>query len=535
MPDSAPFPAWGARVERATVRGHSCLLYADRPRATADFLLTARRWPGREVLVQGKRRLTAAEHEAAVARVALRLTGLGVRRGTRVVLLAFNSIEWVVAFWAVQALGAVAVLGNAWWTEPELIAALTPAEPELVITDRPVPWSSLRLAEVQALVDDVDDVDDPGGHARLLAWPVDEDALAIIMFSSGTTGAPKGVLMSHRSVVANIHNLLVLTGRLPSELPADHPGTVSLLSVPLFHLAGLQVCCTTLLTGGRMVFLPGRFDPAEVLRLIETEKVRSWGCIPTMVSRVLDHPEFGRTDTSSVASIPMGGAPVGADLRTRIAASFPGVKSRVGSLYGLTEAGGVLAAGSGSQVSTRPGCVGRALPVVELRISHPDAAGIGQIEARTPTATGGYLGDPATITDADGWISSGDLGRIDADGWLYVTGRLKDVIIRGGENIASAHVEEALASHPDVLEVAVVGLPHPDLGEEVGAVVVLPPGATTAVADLAGHVTGSLARFERPTKWWRRSAPLPTGPSGKILRREVRQEWLARGGGNLPG
>jgi len=166
MPDSAPFPAWGTRVERATVQGHSCLLYADRPRATADFLLTARRWPGRELLVQGKRRLTAAEHEAAVARVARRLTGLGVRRGTRVVLLAFNSIEWVVAFWAVQALGAVAVLGNAWWTDQELIAALTPAEPELVITDRPVPWPSLRLAEVQALVDDVDD---PVDHASLPA------------------------------------------------------------------------------------------------------------------------------------------------------------------------------------------------------------------------------------------------------------------------------------------------------------------------------------------------------------------------------
>jgi steroid-24-oyl-CoA synthetase len=537
MTDSALLPAWGTRVERATVQGHSCLRYADRPRAAADFLLTARRWPDRELLVQGERRLTAAEHEAAVARVARRLSGLGVRRGTRVVLLAFNSIEWVVAFWAVQALGAVAVLGNAWWTDQEMIAALTPAEPELVVTDRPLPWPSLPwpalgLAEVRALVDDADGADEGAG---LPAWPVDEDALAVIMFSSGTTGAPKGVLMSHRSVVANIHNLLVLTGRLPSELPADHPGTVSMLSVPLFHLAGLQVCCTTLLTGGRLVFLAGRFDPAEVLRLIETERVRSWGCIPTMVSRVLDHPDFARTDTSSVASIPMGGAPVGADLRTRIAASFPAVKSRVGSLYGLTEAGGVLAAGSGSQVSGRPGCVGRALPVVELRISHPDAAGIGQVEARTPTATGGYLGDRDGIADADGWIPSGDLGRIDAEGWLYITGRLKDIIIRGGENISSAHVEEALASHPDVLEVAVVGLPHPDLGEEVGAVVVLRPGAATAVADLAGHVTGSLARFERPAKWWLRSAPLPTGASGKILRREVRQEWLASGGGNLPG
>jgi long-chain acyl-CoA synthetase len=528
MTDPAVLPAWGTQVKRGTVHGHPCLMYASRPRAVADFLLSARRWPGRELLVQGKRRLTAGEHEAAVARVARWLSGLGVRPGSRVVLLGFNSVEWVAAFWATQALGAVAVLGNAWWTDDEVTAALTPAEPELVITDRAVSWPSVSFAEVRALVDSADD------EAVLPRWPADEDALAVIMFSSGTTGAPKGVLMSHRAVVANIHNLLVLTGRLPSALPDDHPGTVSMLSVPLFHLAGIQVCCTTLLTGGRLVFLEGRFDPAEVLRLIETERVRSWGCIPTMVSRVLDHPDFARTDTSSVTSIPMGGAPVGDDLRARIAAAFSGVKSRVGSLYGLTEAGGVLAAAAGKDVTSRPGCVGRALPVVELRISAPDATGTGQIQARTPTATGGYLGDPDDIADADGWISSGDLGRIDADGWLYVTGRLKDIIIRGGENIASAHVEEALQRHPDVVEVAVVGLPHQDLGEEVGAAVVLRPAATVSDADLARYVAGALASFERPTKWWRRGAPLPTGPSGKILRREVREEWLARGGGDLP-
>jgi len=527
MTDPAVLPTWGTRVERTTVQGHSCLMYADRPRAVADFLLTARRWPDRELLVQGKRRLTAGEHEAAVARVAGDLSGHGVQPGSRVVLLGFNSIEWVVAFWAVQALGAVAVLGNAWWPDDEMNAALAPATPDFVITDRAVPWPSVGWDGIRRLVDDLDD------HAVLPEWPADEDALAIIMYSSGTTGAPKGVLMSQRSVVANIHNLLILTRRLPSELPDEHPGTVSLLSVPLFHLAGIQVCCSTLLTGGRLIFLDGRFDPAEVLRLIETERVRSWGCIPTMVSRVLDHPDFARTDTSSVSSIPMGGAPVGDDLRQRIAASFSAVKGRAGSLYGLTEAGGVLAAGSGKDVTSRPGCVGRALPVVELRISAPDASGIGQIQARTPTATGGYLGDPDPITDAAGWISSGDLGRIDSDGWLYVTGRLKDIIIRGGENIASVHVEEALQSHPEVREVAVVGLPHPDLGEEVGAAVVLHPGAAASDIDLAEHVAGSLAKFERPTRWWRRSAPLPTGPSGKIVRREVLQEWLARGGGDL--
>jgi steroid-24-oyl-CoA synthetase len=355
--------------------------------------------------------------------------------------------------------------------------------------------------------------------------PVAEDELALIMFSSGTTGAPKGVLMSHRSVVANIQNVLGLTGRMPDELPEHHPGTVAMLSVPLFHLAGIQVSLTTLLSGGRAVFLTGKFDAAEVLRLIEAEKVRVWGSIPTMVSRVLDHPDFDAHDTSSVSSVPMGGSAISPELRARVSQRFTGVRSRVGSLYGLTEAGGVLAAGSGKDITSRPGAVGMALPVVELIIRNPGPDGVGEIGARTPTMTGGYLGDPQPITDPDGWIFSGDLGRIDADGWLYVTGRSKDIVIRGGENIAAVHVESALATHPDVAEVAVVPLPHPDLGEEVAAAVVLRPGGSATEDELAAHAARVLARHEVPSRWWLHPGPLPTNASGKIVRRIVREEW----------
>jgi long-chain acyl-CoA synthetase len=334
--------------------------------------------------------------------------------------------------------------------------------------------------------------------------------------------------------VANIHNLLVLTGRLPDELPDTHPGTVSMLSVPLFHLAGIQTSITTLLSGGRLVFLEGRFDPGEVLALIERERVRVWGSIPTMVSRVLDHPDFAAHDTSSVASVPMGGAAIPPELRARISAAFTGVRTRVGSLYGLTEAGGVLAAGSGDALTSRPGAVGRALPVVELTIRAPGPDGVGEIAARTPTSTAGYLGDPVPLTDPDGWVLTGDLGRIDDEGWLHVTGRSKDVIIRGGENIAAAHVEAALAAHPDVVEAAVVALPHADLGEQVGAAVVTRAGSTLTPAELRAHAAGTLARHELPDRWWWHPGPLPTNASGKIVRRDVRQEWLAAGDRDLP-
>ena len=180
--------------------------------------------------------------------------------------------------------------------------------------------------------------------------------------------------------------------------------------MPLFHLAGIQTSCPALLTGGTVVFLSGRFDPAEVLPLIERERVRVWGSVPTMVSRVLDHPDLACRDVSSLRSVPMGGAAVSPELRQRVAASFPGVRAGAGSLYGLTEAGGVLAAGSGRDLDDRPGCVGRALPVVELRIAPAGPDGVGEIQARTPTQTDGYLGDPEPLADPDGWISTGDLG-----------------------------------------------------------------------------------------------------------------------------
>ena len=256
--------------------------------------------------------------------------------------------------------------------------------------------------------------------------------------------------------------------------------------------------------------------------------MRVWGGIPAMVARVVDHPEFGRFDTSSIASSPMGGASIPEELRRKVQSAFPATRKRVSSLYGHTEAGGVLAAGSGAELEGRPGCVGRALPVVELRIADADAEGVGEVLARTPTATAGYLGEAVPLHDEEGWIRSGDLGRLDEDGYLYLVGRSKDIVIRGGENIACAHVENCLLAHPEVLEAAVLPLPHADLGEEVGACVVL-RGAAAAVdaADLAAFVAGRLARFEVPTRWWLRHEPLPTNPSGKVLKRQIVETWPA--------
>ncbi|WP_245169549.1 class I adenylate-forming enzyme family protein [Burkholderia seminalis] len=515
---------WGRDVESIVVDNHPCRAYRNRPRSLAELLTDSLRWGERPFVVEGQRRLTFETHARAVGVVATQLRAAGVRSGDRVMLLGFNRVEWLLAFWAIQRLGAVSALGNAWWSDAETAHAVDLIKPTLIITDRSsertFPDGYKRIA--------FDQFHAEHGSDAMFHLPnavVAEDDPAILMFSSGTTGAAKAVVMSHRAVIANIQNLLVLTGRLPDELGPDHVGTTSLLTVPLFHLSGIQISFSTLLSGGALIFLEGRFTPEKVLHLIETERVRVWGGIPTMVSRVIECDRFADYDTSSIKSIPMGGAAVTPELREKIQAAFPRIKRRVNSLYGLTEAGGVLAAASGAELQDRPGCVGHPLPVVEIRIENPDQHGVGEICARTPSAASGYWGEEAPIADADGWIHTGDLGRLDEGNRLYVVGRSKDIIIRGGENIASAHVERCLSTHPDVLEVAVVALPHDDLGEEVAAAVVLKPEAKLLPEDLVAHASATLGRFEIPSRWWLRRHALPTNASGKILKREIIAQW----------
>ncbi len=515
---------WGRDVESIVVDQHACRAYRHRPRSLAELLTDSLRWGERPFLVQGQRRLSFETHARAVSVVATQLRAAGVRAGDRVMLLGFNRVEWLLAFWAIQRLGAVTALGNAWWSDEETAHAVELVKPSLIVTDRPanraLPAGYARLAfDLLQAEQGID------AMFRLPDVEVAEDDPAILMFSSGTTGAAKAVVMSHRAVIANIQNLLVLTGRLPDELGPDHAGTTSLLTVPLFHLSGIQISFSTLLSGGSLIFLEGRFTPEKVLSLIEQERVRVWGGIPTMVSRVVDFEHFANYDTSSVKSIPMGGAAVSPELRAKIQSAFPLIKRRVNSLYGLTEAGGVLAAASGAQLQGRPGCVGHPLPVVEIRIDNPDTHGVGEICARTPSAASRYWGEGSSIADADGWIRTGDLGRLDEENLLYVVGRSKDIIIRGGENIASAHVERCLAAHPDVLEVAVVALPHSDLGEEVGAAVVLRHGAIVQIEDLETHAGAHLGRFEIPSRWWLRYNALPTNATGKIVKSELIAHW----------
>jgi long-chain acyl-CoA synthetase len=522
--------AWGRGTVEEQIGDSVFRVYAERRRHVAGLLIDARRWSDRMHAVQGERQLTFTQHETAVARTAGLLRTHGVRPGSRVVLLGRNCLEGTLAFWAVHAIGAVAVLANAWWSAAEVSNAFSTFSPVLVVHAPEAAHllpAGVRTLEYDSVAEVTRDLSQPETVSLPL---VDEGSPALAIFTSGSTGAAKGVLLSQRSVIANLQNLLLMTRRLPSELADDYDPGVNLLSVPLFHLSGVQVVCSGLLTGAKLVYQAGRFDAGEVLRLIEQERVTTWGAVPAMVTRVLEHPDFARHDLTSLRSIPLGGSSANPGFRERVQRSFPALKGGgAGSLYGFTEAGGLVAMGTARDLAGRPGSVGKILPIVDVRIDVPDDAGSGEIVVHTPGAMSGFInGDPAPL-DAQGWLRSGDLGRVDDDGYLYLTGRIKDIIIRGGENISCAHVEQALISHPDVAEVLVVGLPHEELQEQVGAVVCLRPGAAVTAEELRACAARSLGRFQLPTRWWLRSTLLPTNAQGKIVRYQVRDEWLARG------
>ncbi len=522
-----PF-AWGTTVVRRQDGAIPFLMYEPRRSHVVELLDDVARWTGRDLMVHGDRRLSTEKFLGAVVRVAEILTRSGIGPGDRVLLVAPNSPEWVVAFWAVTSLGAVVVPGNAWWSAEELGHAVRLVEPAVVIADRRrrelLPGGVPRL--------DVDDlrpvVEDAPPRDRAPAKPEGhEDDPAVIVFTSGTTGLPKGAVLAHRSIIGNLHNLLATSKRLPHTLPTDGRGQVSLHTFPLFHVGGIQVMCFSMLTGGTMVFLEGRFESGKVLDLIERERIELWGAIPTMAVRVMDDPTLATRDVSSIRSISLGGAPVTAELVQRLRTAFPNLRRAVSANYGMTEAGGTVASASGSVMAENPGTSGRPMPVVELRISRPDADGTGEILVRTPGQMLGYWRDPdADLIDHEGFLHTGDLGRI-ADDLLWVVGRSKDVVIRGGENVAAAHVEAVLLGHPAVAEVAVVGLPHEEWGEEVAAAVVPRPGSEVATGDLAAFAKARLAHFEVPAHWWVRHEPLPVNDSGKVDKRSVKATWPA--------
>ena len=503
---------WGDQVAVEVVGGVPFRMYTERPRRCEPLFELARRWHERLHVVQGERGYTFDEMRAAIVAKATELAAQGVQRGDRVFLIGFNSPEWVVNFWACLSAGLVPVLANAWWSEAEIANGLALLEPALTLADARaaarVP-AGRRLGRWEI---------DTGMPAQPLpgvfeARSQDENETALVIFTSGTSGQPKAVVLSHRAMLARLHMTLQITRKLPHQIDgAVHD--VNLVTGPLFHVGTMQGLLRSALVGDTLVLPRGRYEPGEVLALVERHRVNRWTAVPTMVSRLLDHPELATRDLSSLKSISIGGAPVHAELMRRIREQLPNVSPRIPTGYGLTENGGQSTASGGTENVEKLGSSGKPLPCVEIRfLPHPGLPD-GEVLLRAPTQMSGYFGLRDSPIDAEGWLHTGDLGRLDEQGQLWITGRCKDMIIRGGENIAPAAIERALQSLPGVSEAAVFGLPHPDLGEEVMAVVVADRGITADA--LAQQLQGRLASFAVPSRWRLQTEPLATNQTGKV-------------------
>jgi long-chain acyl-CoA synthetase len=547
----APF-----EMEEAVIRGVPLRLWKQAPPTLRDVLLRSRDHGDVDFLVYEDEHITFRDHFERAAAAAHWLRAAGVTVGDRVAIAMRNLPEWSIAFWAAAAAGAVVVPLNAWWTGPELEYGLTDSGAKVAFLDGE---RAQRLAPHLAALDHITvvvaprDMAAPAGLTevafeevqteRATDLPVldlDPEDDATIFYTSGTTGRPKGALGTHRNICTNLMSLLFCNARASmrtaavraaSEAPAP-ARNVYLLSVPFFHATGCHsVLVANTFVGGQLVIMH-KWDAERALELIERERVTTFGGVPAMVMQVLDSPSFATRDVSSVRSIGYGGAPAPPELVRRIETMFPGRTPSNG--YGLTETSSVTTMNVGVDYLRHPESVGVPVPVCDVQVVDDDGnalptGAVGELWIRGPNVVKGYWNKPEATAETfgGGWLHSGDVARIDDEGFVFIVDRAKDMVIRGGENVYCVEVEAALFEHPAVADAAVIGIPHDVLGEEVGAVVVPQAGSDVTEEELRVHVAGSLAAFKVPSRVWIRREPLPRNPAGKVLKRELRDELLA--------
>jgi long-chain acyl-CoA synthetase len=336
-------------------------------------------------------------------------------------------------------------------------------------------------------------------------------------------------------MIANLQNTIfnAVASAMTGGAGLDSSGaqTASLLTSPLFHVSGCHSGLVVGLAAGVKIVIPvGRFDPVAAMELIENEKISVWATVPTMVWRVVEHPEREKHDLSTITSVAYGGSPSAAELQRRVQETFPNVRT-LGNAYGLTESSSVATVNSGPEFLDKPDSVGRAVPVVDLRIVTADGSdaptgGLGEVWIKGPIIMPGYWNKPEATAEiiSEGWLHSGDIGYLDDEGFLFITDRAKDMIIRGGENVYCVEIENRLAEHPAIAEAAVIGVAHPTLGEEVKAVVRPEPGQTITAEEVKSWVAETLANFKVPAYVEITADKLPRNASGKLLKNVLRGE-----------
>ena len=543
----APF-----EIAEAEVLGRPSRIFTQIPPALRDLFDLIRARPADDVyLVFEDERWTNADMVKSIDEIATVLVErYGVTKGDRVAINMRNFPEWITAFGAATSIGAIAVLVNAWWTGPEIEFGLVDADAKVMITDRERVdriGDRLQALNIHGLVvraegdlppgcDHLADVVTPGATMPMVEIYPDDDAT--ILFTSGTTGVPKGAVSTNRGVMSGLFAFACRTTvealRWAPDTPPD-PSTAApsipacfILTVPLFHVTGcVPVMLGSVTTGARLVMMH-KWDPLRALQLIEREKVTNFVGVPTMSQDLVSHPDFAKYDTSSLKNVGGGGAPMAPELVRKIEGSFAGKASpQLG--YGLTETNGYGPGNTGPDYMAKPSSTGRVVPIMGVKIVDPNGSEqpngeVGEVCLSGPMLIRGYWNRPEATAESirDGWLHTGDLGYLDDQGFLYVVDRIKDMVLRGGENVYCSEVEAAIFEHNDIHEVAVFGLPHERLGEEVVAALLPTPGKTIDIDELTAFLAERIAPFKIPSQWFVRDEPLPRGATGKILKREIR-------------
>jgi long-chain acyl-CoA synthetase len=557
-------PGSPLEVEERDIGGIPTKVWKNAPPSLRAIVEASRAHGEKIYLVYEDERVSYEAFYRAVSNLALAMSAEGVGKGDRVAVIMRNLPEWVAAFYAAASLGAVVTPLNAWWTGPELEYGLTDSGTKVAVVDAEryerlaehlanCPeltrvYVSRQTAEEIAhpLVTKLEDVigapNDWGALPDVGLPPVEiaPDDDATIFYTSGTTGKPKGALATQRAVntavmtgaAAAARNFL-RRGEAPPQPDPNAPQRSSLLSVPFFHVTGCMAVLNPSTFGGAKLVMMRKWDPIRAFELIEREKIQSAGGVPTIAWQLIEHPARRNYDLSSLESVAYGGAPSAPELVRRLRETFP--NSQPGQGWGMTETCATVTSNGAEDYVNRPDSCGPAAPVAALEIRDPEdgrtvlAAGVvGELWSFGPMNCKGYWNKPEATaqTYVDGWVRTGDLARLDEEGFCFIIDRAKDMLIRGGENIYCVEVENVLYDHPAVMDAAVVGKPHRTLGEEPAAVVTLKPGAEATEAELRAHVAERLAAFKVPVEILIRHETLPRNPNGKILKSELKKLFV---------
>ncbi|MFC1978138.1 class I adenylate-forming enzyme family protein [Chloroflexota bacterium] len=510
-------------------------VYADRPKNLTELLnTTVKKYGEQEGLIDASTRLSYKQVASSVSNVASALYyNYGIRKGDRVALMLRNGLEFVISFFAIAKIGAISVLLNIALKGEELAFQVRDSGPALLIVEHE--FHGL-IAEVRSRTRGVKHIFVTGGEtpagtigfSELLEHgeqapaevKMDEMGSAVIMYTSGTTGTPKGAILSHKGIIASAMNV--------AQLCDLHVGRdKALIVAPLFHVAGLVMAlCSSIYTGIPVVLMKA-FKAANSLKIIEEEGATAMVAVPTIFWLMLNEPEFGKYNLSSLRFLGAGGSATHEDLLKLCAAKLPGVELAPG--YGLTEASGMTHSTlSLDEALSKPGSVGRAVPTVDAKIV--DSSGrelppgeTGELLVRGCQVMKEYWNNLQATreTTADGWLHTGDIGKITEDGYTYILDRLKDMIIRSGENIYSIEVENVLYQNPKVLEAAVVGVPDPVFGEQVKAALMLKPGERATPEEIQEFCGKYLANYKVP-RYVEFREFLPRNPAGKVIKDELK-------------